>query len=150
MFTVHVENEETGKLDTENSEIPERILPLLLWIITAVVLLNPFKWLIRKGRYGVVKVAMRILLAPLYLIRFGDYWFACQLNSLVVVLLDLEFMLCFYSYVWPLDKNEDGKVCNNDIYIVRLVITCLPAFWCLMQCLRCYYDTRRYPYLENI
>ena len=98
MFTVHVENVETGKLETENSEIPERVLPLFLWIITAIVLLNPFKWLIRKGRYGVVKVTMRILLAPLYLVRFGDYWFACQLNSIVVVLLDLEFMLCFYSF----------------------------------------------------
>ena len=149
MFTVHVENVETGKLETENSEIPERVLPLFLWIITAIVLLNPFKWLIRKGRYGVLKVTMRILLAPLYLVRFGDYWFACQLNSIVVVLLDLEFMLCFYSYVWPLDKNEDGKVCNNDTYIVRPVISCLPAFWRLMQCLRCYYDTRHYPHLIN-
>ena len=149
MFTVRIENTEAEKSRTENSEIPERILPLLLWIITAVVLLNPFKWLIRKGRYGVVKVTMRILLAPLYRVRFGDFWFADQLNSIVVILLDLEFMLCFYSYVWPLDENEDGKVCNKNTYFVRPVISCLPAFWRLMQCLRCYYDTRHYPHLIN-
>ena len=148
MFAVRIENT-AEKSRTENSEIPERILPLLLWIITAVVLLNPFKWLIRKGRYGVVKVTMRILLAPLYRVRFGDFWFADQLNSIVVILLDLEFMLCFYSYVWPLDENEDGKVCNKNIYVVRPVISCLPAFWRLMQCLRCYYDTRHYPHLIN-
>ena len=149
MFVVRIENTEAEKSRTENSEIPERILPLLLWIITAAVLLNPFKWLIHKGRYGVVKVTMRILLAPLYRVRFGDFWFADQLNSIVVILLDLEFMLCFYSYVWPLDHNEDGKVCNKNTYGVRPVISCLPAFWRLMQCLRRYYDTRHYPHLIN-
>ena len=149
MFVVRIENTEAEKSRTENSEIPERILPLLLWIITAAVLLNPFKWLIRKGRYSVVKVTMRVLLAPFYHVRFGDFWFADQLNSIVVILLDLEFMLCFYSYVWPLDENEDGKVCNKNTYIVRPVISCLPAFWRLMQCLRCYYDTRHYPHLIN-
>lgn len=148
MFTVRIENLE-DKSHTTTSEIPERLLPLFLWIITAAVLLNPFKWLIRKGRYGVVKVTMRILLAPCYMVRFGDFWFADQLNSIVVILLDLEFMLCFYSYVWPLDRNEDGKVCNKNTYIVRPVISCLPAFWRLMQCLRCYYDTGRYPHLIN-
>lgn len=149
MFTVRIEYTEIEKSETENSEIPERILPLLLWIITAIVLLNPFKWLIRKGRWGVVKVMMRILLAPLYRVKFGDFWFADQLNSIVVILLDLEFMLCFYSYIWPLDKNEDGKECNKNTYVVRPVISCLPAFWRLMQCLRCYYDTRHYPHLIN-
>ena len=149
MFTVHIEYSEAEKSKTENSEIPERILPLLLWIFTAIVLLNPFKWLICKGRYGVVKVMMKILLAPLFEVRFGDFWFADQLNSIVVILLDFEFMLCFYSYVWPMDENEDGKICNKNTYIVRPVISCLPAFWRLMQCLRCYYDTRHYPHLIN-
>lgn len=148
MFTVRLENTEMNS-ETENSEIPERILPLLLWIITTLFLVNPFKWLIRKARWGVFKVTMRILLAPFYRVRFGDFWFADQLNSIVVILLDIEFMLCFYSYVWPLDKNEDGKICNKNTYIVRPVISCLPAFWRLMQCLRCYYDTRRYPHLIN-
>jgi len=149
LFTVRLEDTEMEKSETENSEIPERILPLLLWIITALILVNPFKWLIRKGRWGVFKVTMRILLAPFYRVRFGDFWFADQLNSIVVILLDIEFMLCFYSYVWPLDKNEDGKICNKNTYFVRPIISCLPAFWRLMQCLRCYYDTRRYPHLIN-
>ena len=133
----------------ENSEIPERILPMILWIITAVVLINPFKWLIRKGRWGILKLTIRILLAPFYPVTFGDFWFADQLNSIIIIFLDFEFMLCFYFFVWPLDKNEDGAVCNGNNYIVRPVISCLPAFWRLMQCLRCYYDTRRYPYLIN-
>ena len=146
MITVHFEDVKTENSETE---IPERILPLLLWIITALVLLNPFKWLIRKGRWGVIKVTMRILLAPFFRVRFGDFWFAVQLNSIIVILLDLEFMLCFYSYVWPFNRNEDGKDCNRNTYIVRPVISCLPTFFRLMQSLRCFYDTRHYPHLIN-
>ena len=133
----------------ENSRTPERILPIILWIITATVLINPFKWLIRKGRLGVFKVALRVMLAPFYPVIFGDFWFADQLSSIVIVFLDFEFMVCFYTYVWPMDKNEDGEVCNSNNYVVRPVIACLPAFWRFMQCLRCYYDTRHYSYLIN-
>ena len=133
----------------EHSRTPERILPIILWIITATVLINPFKWLIRKGRLGVLKVTLRVMLAPFYPVIFGDFWFADQLSSIIVVFLDFEFMVCFYTYVWPLDKNEDGVECNSNNYIVRPVIACLPAFWRFMQCLRCYYDTRRYSYLIN-
>ena len=136
-------------VELEGSEIPERLLPLTFWIITAAVLVNPFKWLIRKGRWGLFKVVVRVLLAPFYPVTFGDFWFADQLNSTIVVFLDFEFMLCFYFYVWPLDKDENGEVCNGNNYIVRPVISCLPAFWRLMQCLRCYYDTRHYKYLIN-
>ena len=133
----------------ENSEIPERILPIILWMITAIVLINPLKWLLRKGRWGIFKITFRILLAPFYPVTFGDFWFADQLNSIIIIFLDFEFMLCFYFYVWPLNKNEDGAVCNGNSYIIRPVVSCLPAFWRLMQCLRCYYDTRRYQYLIN-
>jgi len=139
LFTVHY----------EDSETPERILPIALWIITAVFLLNPFKWFIRKGRWGVVKVALRILFAPFYRVRFGDFWFADQLNSIVVILLDFEFMICFFTYLWPNDENEDGKVCNGNRYAVRPFISCLPALWRLLQCLRVYYDTKHYPHLIN-
>jgi len=133
----------------EYSETPERILPILLWMFTAAFLLNPFKWFIRKGRWGTVKVALRILFAPFYRVRFGDFWFADQLNSIVVILLDFEFMVCFFTYLWPNDENEDGKVCNGNRYAVRPFISCLPALWRFLQCLRVYYDTKHYPHLIN-
>ena len=47
----------------------------------------------------------------------------------------------------PLDINEDGRVCNDNGYAVRLIISCLPAFWQLMQCSRCYHHTKNYVYL---
>ena len=131
----------------ETTETPERILPLTLWIITILFLLNPFKWFIQKGRWKVVKVFWSFLLAPFYQVRFGDYWLLNNLNSTIVIFLDFEFLICFCTYVWPLDKEEDGRVCNDNGYAVRPIISCLPAFLRLMQCLRCFHDTKNYVYL---
>ena len=96
---------------------------------------------VARGRWKVIKVFLRVLCAPFYKVHF---WLANNLSSTVVIFLDFEFLICFCAYVWPLDKNEDGRVCNNNGYAVRPVISCLPAFWQLMQCLRCYHDTKNY------
>lgn len=34
--------------------------------------------------------------APLFQVGFADFWLADQLNSLVVALLDFQFLICFY------------------------------------------------------
>ena len=40
----------------------------------------------------------RVVTAPFHRVEFADFWLADQLNSLVVVLMDLEYMVCFYSF----------------------------------------------------
>lgn len=37
-----------------------------------------------------------MLAAPFFHVGFADFWLADQLNSLVTVLLDLHFLVCFY------------------------------------------------------
>lgn len=36
--------------------------------------------------------------APFYYVGFADFWLADQLNSLVTVLLDAHYLICFYIY----------------------------------------------------
>lgn len=51
----------------------------------------------------------RVVTAPFHRVGFADFWLADQLNSLVVVLMDLEYMICFYSF--ELDwKKHDGLI----------------------------------------
>lgn len=40
--------------------------------------------------------------APFYYVGFADFWLADQLNSLVTVLLDAHYLICFYihNYDW--------------------------------------------------
>ena len=39
----------------------------------------------------------RIFTAPFHHVGFADFWLADQLNSLAVVLLDFEYMICYYA-----------------------------------------------------
>lgn len=39
----------------------------------------------------------RVFTAPFHRVEFADFWLADQLNSLVIVLMDLEYLVCFYS-----------------------------------------------------
>jgi len=38
----------------------------------------------------------RVVLAPLFYVNFADFWLADQLNSLVVVFIDFQYLICFY------------------------------------------------------
>lgn len=50
--------------------------------------------------------------APLFHVGFADFWLADQLNSLVTVLLDLHFLVCFYftNGEW-IEAGAVGKFC---------------------------------------
>uniref|UniRef100_A0AAQ4RCH3 Xenotropic and polytropic retrovirus receptor 1a n=1 Tax=Gasterosteus aculeatus aculeatus TaxID=481459 RepID=A0AAQ4RCH3_GASAC len=98
----------------------------------------------------------RVVTAPFHHVGFADFWLADQLNSLGVVLMDLEYMICFYSFELDWTKHDglvssEGKdVCNSYSYGVRAVIQCLPAWFRFVQCLRRYRDTKRaFPHLVN-
>uniref|UniRef100_A0A6I8QU19 Xenotropic and polytropic retrovirus receptor 1 homolog n=1 Tax=Xenopus tropicalis TaxID=8364 RepID=A0A6I8QU19_XENTR len=97
----------------------------------------------------------RVFTAPFHKVGFADFWLADQLNSLAVILMDLEFMICFYSFElkWGDSDglvNSANSVCNSYSYGVRAVVQCIPAWLRFIQCLRRYRDTKRaFPHLVN-
>lgn len=48
----------------------------------------------------------RVFTAPFHKVGFADFWLADQLNSLSVILMDLEYMICFYSFELKWDENK--------------------------------------------
>ncbi|KAK2843983.1 hypothetical protein Q5P01_010642 [Channa striata] len=136
--------------------VPMQANPLALYGFFLLFLINPFKTCYYKSRFWLLKLLFRVVTAPFHRVGFADFWLADQLNSLVVVLMDLEYMICFYSFEleW---KAHDGLisskrtgVCNSYSYGVRAVIQCLPAWFRFIQCLRRYRDTKRaFPHLVN-
>uniref|UniRef100_A0A8C3ACR6 Xenotropic and polytropic retrovirus receptor 1 n=1 Tax=Cyclopterus lumpus TaxID=8103 RepID=A0A8C3ACR6_CYCLU len=134
--------------------VPMQANPLALYGLFLLFLINPFKTCYYKSRFWLLKLLFRVVTAPFHHVGFADFWLADQLNSLGVVLMDLEYMICFYSF--ELDwKKHDGlisskDVCNSYSYGVRAVIQCLPAWFRFVQCLRRYRDTKRaFPHLVN-
>lgn len=54
----------------------------------------------------------RVFTAPFHKVGFADFWLADQLNSLSVILMDLEYMICFYSF--ELKWDESGGLLPNN------------------------------------
>ncbi|XP_030629080.1 LOW QUALITY PROTEIN: xenotropic and polytropic retrovirus receptor 1 homolog [Chanos chanos] len=138
--------------------IPIQVNPLILYGFFFLFLINPFKTCYYKSRFWLLKLLFRVVTAPFHRVEFADFWLADQLNSLVMVLMDLEYLICFYSWdlKWekPFEKlKEHSKaagMCNTYSYGVRAVIQCLPAWFRFVQCLRRYRDTKRaFPHLVN-
>ncbi|XP_075038378.1 solute carrier family 53 member 1 [Mixophyes fleayi] len=135
--------------------LPMQVNPLALYGFMLLFLINPTKTLYYKSRFWLLKLLFRVFTAPFHKVGFADFWLADQLNSLAVILMDLEFMICFYSFELQWDDPEGlvsgvpGK-CNTYSYGVRAVVQCIPAWLRFIQCLRRYRDTKRaFPHLVN-
>ncbi|KAJ8038923.1 Xenotropic and polytropic retrovirus receptor 1-like [Holothuria leucospilota] len=132
--------------------------PLALAVFMLVFLLNPTRTLKYRARFWLIKILSHIIIAPLHPVGFADFWLADQLNSLVTVLLDFEFLICFYTceVLWVGNSSLSmvfltGNVsCNTYGYVVRAIVASLPAWFRFAQCVRRYYDSRlAFPHLVN-
>uniref|UniRef100_A0A3Q3E3U4 Xenotropic and polytropic retrovirus receptor 1 n=1 Tax=Labrus bergylta TaxID=56723 RepID=A0A3Q3E3U4_9LABR len=96
-------------LFSHNILVPMQANPLALYGLFFLFFINPFKTCYYKSRFWLLKLLFRVVTAPFHRVGFADFWLADQLNSLVVVLMDLEYMICFYSF--ELDwKKHDGLI----------------------------------------
>ncbi|XP_026876841.1 xenotropic and polytropic retrovirus receptor 1 homolog [Electrophorus electricus] len=139
-------------LFSEAIMIPIWANPLALYGFFMLFLINPFKTCYYKSRFWLLKLLFRVVTAPFHKVEFADFWLADQLNSLAVLLMDLEYLVCFYSLEinWTPSYEISNGICNSYSYGVRAVIQCLPAWFRFVQCLRRYRDTRRaFPHLVN-
>uniref|UniRef100_A0A8C5R7D9 Xenotropic and polytropic retrovirus receptor 1 n=1 Tax=Leptobrachium leishanense TaxID=445787 RepID=A0A8C5R7D9_9ANUR len=136
-----------------NIHVYMQVNPLMLYGFMLLFLVNPTKTFYYKSRFWLLKLLFRVFTAPFHKVGFADFWLADQLNSLAVILMDLEFMICYYSF--ELDWNSPNGlkslgICNSYSYGVRAVVQCIPAWLRFIQCLRRYRDTKRaFPHLVN-
>uniref|UniRef100_A0A3P9HQC7 Xenotropic and polytropic retrovirus receptor 1 homolog n=1 Tax=Oryzias latipes TaxID=8090 RepID=A0A3P9HQC7_ORYLA len=98
-------------LFSNNIQIPMQANPLILYGFFLLFLINPFKTCYYKSRFWLLKLLFRVVTAPFHRVGFADFWLADQLNSLVTVLMDLEYMICFYSF--ELDWKEQNGLFRN-------------------------------------
>ncbi|KAL4634873.1 xenotropic and polytropic retrovirus receptor 1 [Arapaima gigas] len=136
--------------------LPMQVNPLILYGVMLVFLMNPVKTAYYKSRFWLLKLLFRVFTAPFHRVEFADFWLADQLNSLAIVLMDLEYLMCFYIFELEWGENKGllahslDKTCHSYSYGVRAIIQCLPAWFRFVQCLRRYRDTKRaFPHLVN-
>eukprot|EP00057_Strongylocentrotus_purpuratus_P032615 XP_788229.3 PREDICTED: xenotropic and polytropic retrovirus receptor 1 homolog [Strongylocentrotus purpuratus] len=134
------------------TNIPPYINPLILAGSMLLFLINPTRTLNYRARFWLLRILGHIAIAPFHAVGFADFWLADQLNSLTCVLLDMEFLICYYSCEVSWVKNGQCKLSCLSSYshAIRAVVACLPAWFRFAQCLRRYRDTKKaFPHLVN-
>ena len=130
------------------TDIPVKAAATVMWVLLLAFWFNPTRRFLRKGRLTFILVVVRILIAPFHTVYFGDFWFADQLNSLVGILLDMQYYVCFMvSDPWSDPPNK--AVCTSSRNGIRPIVSALPALWRFLQCLRYFYDERKPKHLCN-
>ncbi|XP_076821283.1 solute carrier family 53 member 1-like isoform X2 [Clavelina lepadiformis] len=139
-----------GNLEQFRELFPAYLNPGILYAVYVLFLINPFPVLFHKARFWLLKRLWRLVACGFYRVEFADFWLADQLNSLVQVLLDAEYIICFYilGNIWS--GNGELGVCGSYSYGIRAVIGCYPAYIRFVQCIRRFYDSRKwFPHLVN-
>ena len=128
--------------------IVDKVVTMTMWLILLLFLFNPLNIFMKKGRFAFMFVVLRILIAPIPVVTFGDFWFADQLNSMVALLLDVQYLICYLTTAsWY--GHLDLKACTSSSNGVRPILSCLPSLWRFFQCLRCYQRTRKVAHIVN-
>ena len=130
------------------ADIPVKSAATVMWLLLLAFLFNPTRWFLGRGRFSFILVVVRILIAPFHKVYFGDFWFADQLNSLVGILLDVQYYFCF-MIADPWSDPPNKAICTTSSNGIRPIVSALPALWRFMQCLRYYYDERKIKHLIN-
>ena len=134
--------------------VADKALAISMWLILFVFLFNPFNLFMRRGRFSIILVQVRTLIAPFHEVLFCDNWFADQMNSLVALIFDVEYLIC-YTAKTPWIASADMvnleliSTCTRSNNGVRPFLFCLPALWRFLQCLRAFYDERKVGHLIN-
>lgn len=130
--------------------VPPFLSPLILFLFFTLYLLNPIRTFHYKARKWLLRVLFRISTAPFHHVSFADFWLADQLNSLSTVLLDLQYLICFYAFDVRWSSSPSTNTCNGLMYGITPIVSALPAWFRFAQCIRRYRDTREaFPHIAN-
>ncbi|CAG2191037.1 PHO1 [Mytilus edulis] len=139
-----------GYLFSNHLGWPPFIFPLIMAGFLFLFLINPIRIFHHSSRYWLLSVLFRIVTSPFHHVGFADFWLADQLNSLAIVLLDFEYMVCFYAFEVEWHGPNRPEVCTMSKFGIRSIVSTLPAWFRFAQCLRRYRDTKMaFPHLVN-
>ncbi|XP_038857846.1 xenotropic and polytropic retrovirus receptor 1-like [Salvelinus namaycush] len=128
-------------LYSEYTMLPMQVNPLILYGFMLLFLINPFKTGYYKSRFWLLKLLFRVFTAPFHRVEFADFWLADQLNSLVIVLMDLEYLICFYSFelkwtdrkgLLPMLCEERGHSDADMFFYLLMVFSAVSSLYTLI------------------
>ncbi|CAD8094817.1 unnamed protein product [Paramecium primaurelia] len=117
--------------------------PLVLWIIMMLYMIWPSKkYLNAKGRKYFWKIVYTSILAGFFDCPFVNGWSTDQLLSLVLMLKDFGYTVCFYiKYFQNISDYQSQATCGDPKNLqIGLIVCLIPIFLRFVQLGRCFYD----------
>ena len=109
------------------SDISPKVVAMTMWLSLLIFLIDPLNVCLRRGRLSFLSVVVRVLLAPFFVVTFGDFWFADQLNSCTAFMLDLQYLICYLITDPWIMLEHDHAVCTESDNGIRM-LACYLAF----------------------
>ncbi|XVE52794.1 hypothetical protein DITRI_Ditri02bG0152600 [Diplodiscus trichospermus] len=117
------------------------LLPLSLVMLVMIVLVCPFNILYRSSRLFLLTTLFHCICAPLYKVKFQDFFLADQFTSEVQAFRSLEYYICHYG--WGDFKLRQNTCKTNDVFNTFYFIIAVIPYWSrLLQCVRRFYDEK--------
>jgi len=114
-----------------------RLIPCAMLVCASIVFLWPFDMLHRATRLWIIKQVLQVMASPFVTVTFASNFVGDYLTSLVKVLIDFAYSMCFYgSGAW---RTDDHETCRSNRW-VPFSLTILPLVWRLLQCARRFHD----------
>ncbi|GMJ10489.1 hypothetical protein like AT1G26730 [Hibiscus trionum] len=111
------------------------LLPLIVVTLVIIVLIFPFNILCRSSRFFFLTTVFHCICAPLYKVKFQDFFLADQLTSQVQALRSLQFYICYYG--WGDYKQRQNTCKMSDAFNTFYFVVAVIPYWSrLLQCLR--------------
>eukprot|EP01125_Pyxidicula_operculata_P014005 TRINITY_DN4646_c0_g1_i1.p1 TRINITY_DN4646_c0_g1~~TRINITY_DN4646_c0_g1_i1.p1 ORF type:complete len:738 (+),score=71.60 TRINITY_DN4646_c0_g1_i1:42-2255(+) len=141
---------EKQMLPSSMANVESVIYPSALFGLYVVFLFMPFNIFYRATRFGLLYSFLQILISPIGRLYFRDFFLADILTSLPDTLIDFGYTICFFitgQWQHPGYLGECGNI--RKLYLGS-IIAFLPFWFRFMQCLKKYYQTKKwFPHIVN-
>ncbi|KAI5073155.1 hypothetical protein GOP47_0011168 [Adiantum capillus-veneris] len=124
------------------------VVPLATILVLLLLLMCPLDTCYRSSRVFLIKCMKRVAFSPFYKVFLADFFLADQLTSQITTLRSLQFVMCYYF--GGFFQTHNTTACgNNEFRFLAYLISFLPYWWRLMQCLRRWIEEGDRAHLTN-
>ncbi|CAE6469773.1 unnamed protein product [Rhizoctonia solani] len=119
----------------------------VMWLgLATVVLFNPLPIFHRSARWWLLRTVGKLFISGRTQVEFKDFWMGDQFCSLVYTMGNLYFLVCAYADKW---HRIEQRCQLGPHWSIPLVLTALPSWIRLVQCIRRYIDSKNHIHLIN-
>ncbi|KAL3679546.1 hypothetical protein R1sor_022502 [Riccia sorocarpa] len=125
------------------------LIPLGVVLTLLILLFCPLNICFRSSRLFFLSRMYRIICSPFYEVKLADFFLGDQLCSQVPILRGINYALCYYGGGHFLQANGQACLTNPTVKDISYIISVLPYWWRLMQCVRRYRDEGSKSHIAN-